>query len=216
MTRILLILIILISSCNNPKNASNDVKPNNSAGTFSNSLLKPEHILQREVKQIEKNIIKILTTNNSDSVQQALEEIYYWDQVFRDSTQKGFNLVNQSKQKYFLIEKMNENIVLNFLKESGWPKTKNMTKKAQDAFCLVVIHSHDKELNIISSSLLDEAFYVDSSMNNELFAGTYDKIQLSFGRNYKFGTLRFKKEEHHDTTIIRINKNRRAIGLSDI
>lgn len=216
MTRILLIIITLICSCNNSKNASNDVKPNTSAGSFSHLLLKPEHIIQREVKHIEKNIIKAFSNNNSDSVQQALEEIYYWDQVFRDSTQKGFNLVSQSKQKFSLIEKMNENIVLNFLKESGWPKTKNMTKKAQDAFCLVVIHSYDKELKIISSSLLDEAFYMDSSMNNELYAGTYDNIQVSFGRNYKFGTLRFKKEEHHDTTISRINKNRRAIGLSDL
>lgn len=170
-----------------------------------------------EVSKIKDEIHRLL---NLDSIELTLEEIYFQDQIYRDSINTVANLdkpdTKRLYQKMELFDKMNSEIAIELLRKSSWPKTKCMSTEAQEALCLVAIHNNTKELNQLVSAYLDRAYYIDSSFSAFMFAAVSDRLSLRAGGDYIYGTLRFKKEKYNRTEIAQINKNRSKLGLDNL
>ncbi|WP_296622329.1 hypothetical protein [Marivirga sp.] len=170
-----------------------------------------------EVSKIKDEIHRLI---NLDSIDLTLEEIYFQDQIYRDSINTVANLdkpdIKRLYQKMELFDKMNSEIAIKLLRKSSWPKTKRMSKEAQEALCLVAIHNNTKELNQLVSAYLDRAYYIDSSFSAFMFAAVSDRLSLRAGGDYIYGTLRFKKEKYNRTEIAQINKNRSILGLDNL
>lgn len=176
-----------------------------------------KQLLEIEAAKIRREINQIL---NLDSIELALEEIYFYDQIYRDSINTVSNLDKSDKhrlyQKMDVFDEMNSELAIKFLRGSSWPKTKDMSKDAQEALCLVTIHNDKEELNQLISENLDRSFYKDSSFSAFMFAAVSDKLSLRNGGNYIYGTLRFNKDKYSQTEINQINNNRIKLGLTKL
>lgn len=221
---IILSIISLFTSCRDQSDSSQSEMTQAPTSTYASSInldwfpkKNKKQLLEIEVSKIKDEINRILSL---DLIELALEEIYFQDQIYRDSINTVSNLNKTDKdrlyQKMSLFDEMNSEIAIKYLRSSSWPKTKDMSKEAQEALCLVAIHNNIEELNQLVSASFDRAFYKDSSFSSLMFAAVSDRLSLRSGGNYIFGTLGFKKDKYSQTEINQVNKNRIKLGLKKL
>lgn len=216
-----LVIFSLFMSCTERPQSCQTVasKMPSSANSKSVWFPKPseEQLLINEVGKIKDDILQLIVL---DSVEQSLEEIYFRDQIYRDSLQTVPDLdevdIKRLRRKMINFDEMNSELAINLIGRSKWPNTRHMSKEAQDALCLVTIHSNSEELNQLVSENIDRAFYKDSSFSAIMFAAVSDRLSLRNGGNYIYGTLTFKVENFSEKEINQINRNRSKLGLKEI
>ncbi len=220
----ILTIILLFTNCREQSDSSQSGMTHVPLSNTSSSIdldwfpkKSQKQLILIEVSKIKDEIHRLI---NLDSIDLTLEEIYFQDQIYRDSINTVANLdkpdIKRLYQKMELFDKMNSEIAIKLLRKSSWPKTKRMSKEAQEALCLVAIHNNTKELNQLVSAYLDRAYYIDSSFSAFMFAAVSDRLSLRAGGDYIYGTLRFKKEKYNRTEIAQINKNRSILGLDNL
>lgn len=215
-----LIIVLLLNGC------KEQAESNISLATQSISTGKDEyqwfpklaegHLLI-EVEKIKDRLIQLIIL---DSVELALEKIYYRDQIYRDSIQTVPNLkkadITRLYQKINHFDKMNSELAIKLLKKWKWPKTSHMSNEAQEALCLVTVHNNIKELNQLVSENFRRAYHIDSSFSPYMFAVISDRLSLRAGGQYIYGTLTLKPENYSESEINQINTNRSKLGLKDL
>lgn len=216
-----LTIILLLSACKKHSESNTSVTtklpPTAKNGYHWFPELEEEERLIIEVEKIKDRLTQLIII---DSVEQTLEEIYYRDQIYRDSIQTLSNLkkadITRLYQKINHFDKMNSELAIKLLKKWKWPKTRNMSNEAQEALCLVTVHNNIKELNQLVSENFNRAYDIDSSFSPYMFAVISDRFSLRAGGQYIYGTLDFKPENYSESEITQINTNRSKLGLKNI
>jgi len=231
MNKLIILLILLSYSCtkdkltNNIQVASSEIdKRSDFSNQLANLLKVDRYVEDQKIQLIYSSIIKSIRPNMSnDSLKKVLQTINYWDQIYRDSlVTKTSDSDEINKRKYktqiSFLDKMNRRIVLYLLNNiGGWPDTKDMGDEASMAIWLVILHN-DENKGFSQQVLphLNKAYHSDSVINNNMYASSFDNINFILNGHSKYGTYPFKKEDHSDSMVNKINLERMKIGLDKI
>ena len=232
MNKLIILLILLSYSCTKDK-STNNIKVDNikidTRSDLSNQrtyLLKNnEYVENKNIQAIYNSVIKSIRPDMPiDSLKKVLQNIHYCDQIYRDSLMTGNIWISDEvkRDKYWKqitpMDKMNQRIVLYLLQNiGGWPDTKNMGDKASMAIWLVIHHNFDtKEFSQQIIPYLNKAYYSDSVINNNTYAGLFDRVNYTLNGYSKYGTYGYNKEYYPDSVRNRINLGRIRIGLAKL